>query len=364
MPVGETRFELLEGVSHGGRLAIDSRSVGVYLLRRVLIAVLVLCTVSFAAFVGFGLSFDPGYPLIQGNHRTYLFVESYYHLRDPILSRYWLWLTSLFHHGFGTTVSVDAGGSPPRFQSYGFPIWPAVWSATKITAELVAAALVLIVTGSALVGTIGAERRRFRLDVSTRAMAYLAAAIPTFLLGDLIQRVVVPHITYSFIVGKGYQVQSSGSWFVIGQPLGGFVDWLQHMTLPILALAISMIGVYSRYVRSSMIVALHEPYVTVARAKGLPERRVVVRHALRNSLVPFASLLSLEIGGVVGASIAVDAVFHTGGLASTFLAALFQADPFFLTALLVMTAAIVSVFALLGDLLVGVLDPRARLTTA
>lgn len=338
--------------------------MGAYLLRRFLIGVLVVLTVSFAAFVGFGLSFDPGYPLIQGNHRSYLLVESYYHLQDPILTRYWLWLTRFFHHGFGTTVSVDVGGAPPRFQAYGFPIWPIVWSATKITAELVGAALVLIVAGSALIGTIGAERRRFRLDVSTRALAYLAAAIPTFLIGDLIQRIVLPHISYVFIPGKGYEAHSAGSWFVLGMPTGGLVDWVQKMTLPILALAISMIGVYSRYVRSSMIVALHEPYVTVARAKGLPERRVVVRHALRNSLVPFASVLSLEIGGVIGASIAVDAVFHTGGLASTFLAALFAADPFFLTALLVMTAVIVSAFAFVGDVLVGLLDPRARMATA
>lgn len=364
MPVGEACFQLLQGIGHGGRLAIDSRLVGTYLLRRFLIAVLVLLTVSFAAFVGFGLSFDPGYPLIQGNYRSYLVVESYYHLKDPILSRYWLWLTSLFRHGFGTTVSVDVGGTPPKLQSLGLPIWPIVWNATKTTAELVGIALVLTVAGSALVGTIGAERRRYRLDVSTRGLAYLAAAIPTFLIGDLMQRVILPNISYSFVVGKGLQAHSSGSWFVIGQPLGGFVDWVQHMTLPILALALSMIGVYSRYVRSSMIVALHEPYVTVARAKGLPERTVVVRHALRNSLVPFASLLSLEIGGVIGASIAVDAVFQTGGLASTFLAALFEADPFFLTALVVMTAAIVTVFAFLGDVLVGFLDPRARIATA
>ena len=337
--------------------------MGAYLVRRLLLAALVVLTVSFAAFVGFGLSFDPAYALIGANYRGFLLVESHYHLHDPILSRYWLWLTGFFHHGFGTTISTDVGGAPPRFQSYGFPIWPVVWNATKITAELMGAALVLIVAGSTFVGTVAAERRRFRLDVSTRAFAYLAAGIPTFLVGDLIQRAVLPHISYSFVVGKGVQAHSTGSWFVLGAPLGGFVDWLQHMTLPILALAISMIGVYARYIRSSMIVELHQPYVTVARAKGLPERRVVVRHALRNALVPFASLLSLEIGGVVGASIAVDAVFNTGGLASTFLGALAQSDPFFLTALLFMTAVVVTVFAFLGDVLVGFLDPRAHTVT-
>jgi ABC-type dipeptide/oligopeptide/nickel transport system permease component len=338
--------------------------VGAYLVRRLLLSLAIVVTVSFAAFVGFGLSFDPGFPLLLGNPRGYALVESHYHLKDPILSRYWQWLTSFVRHGFGSTVSIDVGGVPVHFRSSGDPIWSVVWRSSKITAELVAAALVLVIAGSALVGTVAAERRRFRLDVSSRMVAYLAAGVPTFLIGDLIQRAFVPHVKYSFVVGHGFVGTSTGSWFVIGTPLGGFVDWLRHMTLPILALAVSLIGVYSRYLRSSMIVALHEPYTTVARAKGLPERRVVVRHALRNSLIPFTSLLSLEIGGVIGASIAVDAVFLTGGLASTFLGALAAADPFFLTALLVMTAVVVSVFAFLGDALVGLLDPRTRASTA
>ena len=135
------------------------------------------------------------------------------------------------------------------------------------------------------------------------------------------------------------------------------------MTLPVLALAIGLIGVYSRYIRSAMVVELREPYVMVARAKGLSERRVLVRHALRNSLIPFTSLLSLELGGVIGASIAADAVFATGGLASTFLGALARADPFELTALFVMTAVVVCVFMFVGDALVGVLDPRTRTAT-
>jgi len=109
-----------------------------------------------------------------------------------------------------------------------------------------------------------------------------------------------------------------------------------------------------------MMVELGKPYITVARAKGLTERRVLVRHALRNSLVPVAALLSLEIGGIVGASLAADGVFDSGGLASVFLGALGHADPFELTAIVVTSAVVVCGFALLGDVLVGMLDPRLR----
>jgi peptide/nickel transport system permease protein len=111
-----------------------------------------------------------------------------------------------------------------------------------------------------------------------------------------------------------------------------------------------------------MLVELGRPYITVARAKGLSERRVLVRHALRNSLVPVTALLSLELGGVVGASLAADGVFRSGGLASVFLGALGNADPFQLTAVVVMSAVVVCGFTFVGDLAVGLLDPRVRLT--
>lgn len=334
--------------------------VAAFLVRRLLFTASVVVAVSFASFVGFGLSFDPAYPL-YANYRAHQFVVRYYHLGDPILLRYWRWLTDLFGHGFGSTVSTDVGGAPPHFisggRSPGQAIGPLVWQAAANTAELVGAALVLVVVGSVLVGAITAQRRRWRADVSLRALAYLGAAVPTFLIGDLLLRAINPKYT-QVVVGGHVRITSTGSWFVAGPPIGGFVDWFRHMTLPVLALALGMIGIYARHVRSAMLVSLHEPYVSVARAKGLPESRVLIRHALRNSLIPFTALLSLEIGGVIGASLAADGVFNSGGLASTFLNALAKADPFFLTALFVATAVVVCVFTFVGDALVGVLDPR------
>ena len=319
-----------------------------YLSRRLLLAASTVAAVSFGAFVAFGLSFDPSGPLAAAPgpqaHRARALVQEHYHLSDPILSRYGFWVRGLFDHGFGDTVSIDVGGAPPRFLAPGTPIGPSLWHATRISAVLVGAALALVLAGSALVGTISARRTRFRLDLSSRALSYLAAAVPTFLIGDFLRRAL----------------SGGGSVFLIGPPTGGLVDWLRHLTLPVLTLALGLIGVYARYVRSSMLVELGQPYATVARAKGLSERRVVVRHALRNSLIPLTSALSLELGGVIGASIAADGVFNTGGLASLFLDALGRADPFALTALVVATAGIVSIFTLVGDVLVGGLDPRIR----
>jgi ABC-type dipeptide/oligopeptide/nickel transport system permease component len=325
-----------------------------YLVRRTLLAFSIVVTVSFAGFVGLGLSFDPAYSLVTDPEK-HAFVRHHYHLDDPILSQYWRWLTGLFRHGFGTTVSTNVLGTvPPRLGSPGISIGPAVWDAAAITFELVGAAMLLVILGSAAVGALTARRRRLHADVVLRGFTYLGASVPTFLVGDLLLRAVAP----TYTLGPNGRLSSTGSWFVLGPPAGGLVDWFRHMTLPVVTLAVSLVGVYARYVRTAMIETLSEPYVAVARAKGLPERHVIVRHVLRNSLIPFTSLLSLEFGAIIGASLAADAVFGLGGLASTFLGAVRTSDPFLLTALFVTTAAVVSAFTLAGDLLVGLLDPR------
>jgi glutathione transport system permease protein len=309
-----------------------------YLLRRLLLGVSIVWAISFGAFVSFGLSFDPTYPLILGgrNNPQRLALIAEYHLHDPILERYWLWLTGLFRHGFGTTVLG------PRGYGAGVEIGPAVWSAASVTAQLIATSLVLVVVGSIVVGVIGARWPRTALDVGLRLLAYAAWSMPAFLVGVLLVRwLLLPH-----------------GWFFGGRPGGGVVHWARTMTLPAITLSLGFIGVYSRYIRSAMLVSLRQPYAVVARAKGLSERQVILRHALRNSLIPFVSVLSLEFAAIVGASIATDYVFGMGGLASLFLGSLRQADPFAMTAILVLIGGTVAAFMLVADLALGSLDPR------
>lgn len=334
-----------------------------YLLRRVVYAISLVFAVSFIAFCIFGISFDPGFGFLMGPdhlaHVKYHYMHRVYHLDDPILSRYWRWVTGVLHHGFGSTASTDIGGTPMHIETPGLPITPIVLRALEVTSVMVGFSLVLVSLGSALIGALGAQRHRARADLWARGVAYLGAAAPTFLLADLLRKVFVPHVHYAFISGF-YRPVSTTTWLQVGPPLHGVESWAQHLTLPTLALSLGLIGIYARYIRSSMVVQVGQPYVTVARAKGLPEWRVIVRHALRNSLVPFTSLLSIEMGGVIGASLAADGVFGTGGLASAFLQAVGNADPFLLTAIFTITAAMVCVFGFAGDIVVGLLDPRLR----
>ncbi|HEV7132565.1 MAG TPA: ABC transporter permease [Gaiellaceae bacterium] len=337
--------------------------MALFLVRRLVSTALTVVAVSFVTFVAFGLVLDPSGPMVLDptphGHAARVFVQQHYHLEDPILSRYVRWAGGVVQHGFGRKVSTDiAAGSPIRLRTEGERIGPGIWHAAEISAAMVGGALVLVIAGSTLVGGIAAKRRRFRADVSTRFFAYVAAAMPTFLIGDLLKRGVLPgaHVIHGF----NGPIATGGGWFLLGAPTGGVVDWVRHLTLPALALAVGLVGVYARYVRSSLLVELAAPYVVVARAKGLPEHTVLLRHALRNALAPLVSLLSLEMGAVIGASLAADGVFGTGGLATYFLNSFGSADPFDLTAVMVVSAIVVCAFALVGDVLVSTLDPRLR----
>jgi ABC-type dipeptide/oligopeptide/nickel transport systems, permease components len=169
--------------------------MGSFLLRRLLLAISTIVAISFGAFVGFGLALDPTYPMILGPPAERHAVQAYYHLTDPILSRYWLWVTNFVHHGFGTTVSTAAPGDPPS-AGPGDAIGPELWSAAKMTAQLVGASMILVVVFSVLLGVVSARRPGSRVDVGTRAATYVMWSIPTFLIGDLIRRAIVGQQTY------------------------------------------------------------------------------------------------------------------------------------------------------------------------
>ena len=314
-----------------------------YTLRRVLLALSLVWAVSLVAFVGFGLSFDPLYSFNLCGEQCRPQKEALarqFHLHAPIMDRYWLWLSGLFRHGFGQRVL-------PSFRIPGMEIGPAVFRALGVSAQLMATALVLTLVFSVVIGVTSARRPGTPPDVVLRLLAYVSWAMPTFLTGIVLWRL---------LGGTG--------WFFLGSPGGGFTHWLRTMTLPAVTLSLGLIGAYSRYIRTATLTELRQPYAVVARSKGLTENRVAYRHALRNALVPFVGVLSLDITAIVGASLAADFVFRMGGLAFLFLDSLSDADPFAMTAVVVIVGAVVAIFELFGDLALGWLDPRLRIGTS
>jgi len=336
-----------------------------FLARRLLLSLGVLAAVSFGSFTLIATKFSATcataytpqtqFPPLAGNV-------------DQAARLYWDWLKSIpGGHGFG--APCNSGG-------FLLPFWIAVGH----TAVLLALTALLVVVCSLLLGTLAAVRARSALDFAFRGFSYAAWAVPSFVLALLFQSVL------EWASSKhGFHAFAATGWpgecpyTVYYQPTGcpnpsglHYVSGIfSHVTVPALALALAFIGLHSRYLRSALLVSLNAPFTTTAYAKGLTARRVVLRHALRNSLATFTSALLLDMGAIFGAAMAVDWVFHLNGLGTLFILQLngigsTSGDgPAFLDAysienLLAFAALFVLFSSFVAELAVGWFDPRAR----
>ena len=321
-----------------------------YVLRRLGLGAIVIAAVSFITWLVFATALNPLWGFYATPHAPQVEeMRRRAHLNDPVVVRYWLWLKGIFTgQGLGRTVVGNE------------PVWPLVEHAFFTTLELIALSTVLIVAGSLVVGIVAARRRGSPVDVGVRSLSYVLWSVPAFLLALLLQ-----HAFVSMSNAWHFQPFAIGGAPTpgLGFTAHGVEDWFQHMTLPAIAVAVGFVGVYSRYLRTSLLATLDQPYTTVARAKGLPERTVVRRHALRNALVPFTTVIVLEFGMILAATLSVDYVFGLNGLASLFLASgLLNGDPFMIEAPILLSAVIVVVASVVGDIACAALDPRLRLS--
>jgi peptide/nickel transport system permease protein len=261
----------------------------------------------------------------------------------------------------------------------GAPVTQNLTQALGHTGALLAMTLVFVIVLSLLFGVLAAARAGTWLDLGFRAFSYTAWAIPPFLLALVLQSVLLwlrrEHGIAPFRESGWPGACAFGTYcFPPPVPIHGLAyagEVLRFLVVPSLALAIAFVGLHSRYLRSALLTALAAPYATTARAKGLDERRVVLRHALRNSLGTFTSVVLLDFGAVVGAALAVDWVFRMNGLGLLFLNEIGALgsqsgdgpkflDPYAVQALLTVIAVLVAAASLLAELAVLWLDPRTR----
>jgi peptide/nickel transport system permease protein len=308
-----------------------------FIARRVVLGALVLLALSYGTYWFFGRHF---------------YGAAY---KRPLTPLWWHWLKGI------------PSGRSLHVRAFGFD-QPQLVPALGHTIGLILATFVLVIALSLVLGVLAAVRSGGAVDLVLRIFFYAAWSLPAFLLALMVQ---------TFVAWLGHPLPLVGwAGFCPSPIVGGFnngpcptgagvhyaTNVLRHVTLPAIALAASFVGLHGRYLRSSLLVALDQPYVTTARAKGLPERAVVLRHALRNSLVAFSSALLLDFGALFGGALAVDWVFRLGGIGSLFLSLIANPaiDPNAVTSVLLVTALLVLLASLANDLVVPLLDPRAR----
>ena len=313
-----------------------------YTVRRLIGAVPLLLGVAVLSFLF--MHFAPGGPdaLFARNARmTAEQLEAIRHnmgLDQPGYVQLWRWVSNLARGDLGTSYSQYR------------PVSQVIWEVFPNTVLLMGSGLVIALVLSLVFG-IAAARRPFGLfDNVTSFVSYFGLAMPVFWFGLMLQIL--------FAVQLGW-LPSAG----MSSPLGGGpLDVARHLALPAFTIAIGSIAGWSRYIRSSTVEQLQQDYVRTARAKGIEENRVVAGHVLRNALIPFVTVVAIDVPLYLTGSVLTETVFSWPGMGRLFYDSLTVRDYPVLMGILILGAVLIVLGNLLADLLYGLLDPRISLS--
>src|SRR5262245_11402825 len=293
-------------------------------------------------------TFDPTAKIAQSRDAAHARAEmrEQLGLNRPLLVQYGSWL--------GNAASGDFGTSYRTRSDVTKEIRPAFWN----TLQLIIWGIIISTTVALFVGVYSATRQYSPGDYILTGLAFVGIARPPFWFGL---------IAYDFAI-------KLSDWFNNGKPVfyglglhsaghsGINWDYAMHLVLPVATLTIQIIASWSRYERASMLEVLSSDYIRTARAKGLSRRTVVYKHALRNALIPFVTVMALDIGALFGGLVVTEQIFSIPGMGRTFVQALVSGDAPVVLAWLLISAVFIILFNLLADLAYSALDPRIRLS--
>ena len=230
--------------------------------------------------------------------------------------------------------------------SDGRPVIDRLAERVPATLELMSVSLLMAGLVAVPAGVISAVRRGRTIDRATTALSLAGISLPVFWFGLVLQLI--------FAVALGW-LPSSGRTSILG---GGPADHVRHLILPSIMLAAVHAAAWSRYIRAGMLDVLQQRFLTSVRARGVPERSVVLRHALRNALLPFVTVVLLDAAIMVSGAVVTESVFAWPGLGGLFTEALARRDYTVLMALLMLSSSAVIVFNVAADALHAAIDPR------
>jgi len=200
---------------------------------------------------------------------------------------------------------------------------------------------------------ISAIRQNSPLDYTVTTISYFGLAMPAFLLGLFLQDIFAVQLHWLPVSGTA----TLGYTF---DPFNAFIDHLLHLVLPVTALSVLFVAGWSRYMRSSMIDTTKQDYMRTARAKGVSPTSSLVRHALRNAVIPLITVVAIDFGAIAGGATITEGIFAWPGMGTLFLDSLQSRDYPVLLAILLLSGFFVVLFNLIADVLYGVMDPRIR----
>jgi peptide/nickel transport system permease protein len=310
-----------------------------FLARRLLAVVAILLAMSVVIFaIVHILPGNVAYAIL-GEYATPAAVatlEAKLGLNDPLSVQYWRWLSAMLHGDFGQSIVMER------------PAGPVIADALGRSAILAGLSFALVSMGGILLGVHAATHKGRLSDRVLTLVQFLFIAVPDFFWSILVILLFASWLRW--LPATGYAPLADA----------GFFGWLSHLVLPVIVLATGLVSHVSRMTRSSMLEVLESPYVMTARAKGLPERLVLRRHALPNALLPTITILAIDAGILIGGVVVVETVFAYPGLGRLLVFAIEHHDLPLLQAGMMVVTAIYALATLVADLSYAVFNPRIR----
>ena len=278
-------------------------------------------------------------------------LEKLYNLDKPIIVQYGLWLKKIAKLDFGESFSSDRR---PVMQRIWDPKKPLLERRLFVTFMINLISMVIIFLIAIPVGISSATRRNTVYDKITTTTVFIGFAIPHFWLALLLM--LLFGVTLHWLPISGLTSMNYAS-----LPFWGKLwDLAKHLVLPIFVSAFGGLAADSRYMRSSMLEVIRQDYVTVARAKGLPQREVIYRHAFRNALLPMITLVGLSVPGLIGGSVIFENIFGIPGMGQLFFQSVMTRDYPMVMGVLTIGAILTLLGNLLADIGYMLADPRIR----
>ncbi len=313
-----------------------------FLLRRVGQSLILLLLVSVIGFTALNLA--PGGPLSQFALTPGMTQEAMQRIAEqmglnrPLPVQYFDWLSHLLRGDWG------------RSYRDGQPVLSIIFSHLPATLLLMVSSMVLSIAIGAWAGIKSATRRDSLFDQVSTISSMIALSIPTFWFG----------LVAIYFFSLKLQWLPAGNMYTVGD--GSVLDVLRHLILPVLVLTFVDVAIWSRYMRTATLEVIHQDFVKTARAKGVPPRRVLMKHVVGNALLPMITLAGMQLPTVLGGALVAETVFTWPGMGRLFLDSLGYSDYPVVMGLLMCSALLVLVGNLLADVITGLVDPRIRPT--
>jgi peptide/nickel transport system permease protein len=284
-------------------------------------------------------------------------LEKMLGLDKPIEMRYLIWLFGDDWYDGGSRLGILRGDWGESWKvAYGVKVIELFQSRIGNTIFLSGTALLLSLCIAIPIGIIAAIKQYSKLDYAMTSFSFFGIAMPTFWFGLML----ILLLSLQFKAWGLPYLPPGGNESLYGPGRGSLMDRLQHLIMPAVVLSLFQTASWSRYMRSSMLEVLRQDYVRTARAKGVIERLVILKHAMRNALIPIVTIVVLSIPGLFNGAIITETIFAWNGMGRLYYAALQRGD-YPVTMMFLLISAILVVLAnLLADVIYTVVDPRIR----